>query len=145
MINWCNREIPKFGVLFVYKDQIVKFFTLWAVWSLLQLQLTLIVHRLRICAFVYLLKCACNPQINTWNASVVITKLTQSIEIWFTWGTHVQLQSNKVIVCLIFPFFCVLWTSVLFLVYLVPSFLHFCVFCWWFCGLKWPSSVGLKC
>lgn len=49
------------------------------------------------CAFVCLLKCACYPLINTWNASVVITKLTQSIEIWFTWGTHVQLRSNKAI------------------------------------------------
>ena len=25
------------------------------------------------------------------------------------------------------------------------TFTHFCAFCWWFCSLKWPLSVGLTC
>lgn len=35
-------------------------------------------------------------------------------------------------------------TSVFFIVYLVPNFLAFLCFCWWFCCLKWPPSLVLK-
>ena len=46
----------------------------------------------------------------------------------------------------------ILWIGVLFAVYLVPHFLHFCAFCWWVRCLKWPeyssevlSSVPRSC
>lgn len=123
----------------------MKFFTLWAVWSLLQLQLTLIVHRWRICAFVYLIKCACNPHINTWNASVVITKLDSKhwdlIHLRHTCPVTVK-QGNSV------SYFSILLCAMNkcpFSGLLSAKFLAFLCFLLVILRFKMALSVGLKC
>jgi len=83
-----------------------------------------------------------NPKVNTCSAFVVTCR-------------QAQRQKNVPSVCIPSsgpirwhcPFISALTlkTSILFMVYLMPCFSHFCAFSWWFCCLKCPPSTVLKC
>ena len=55
---------------------------------------------------------------------------------WIAWHARSQLRLNKATLPSV-----ILLTKVLTWVCLVLCFLHFCVFCWWFCYLKWSPSI----
>ena len=62
---------------------------------------------------------------------------TEQQKVWVTWHTYSQLKSNKATLCLLVSTL-KLKTKMLFTIYLVPHFSHFCAFCWWFHCLTWP-------
>lgn len=96
-----------------------------------------------ICKPAYFLKFMCNPWISTHSPSVVICGHAQSsgnwVTHWFTphWGWARQ---RCMLSC-----FSSQTVSVLFLIYLVLHFSHFCVFCWCFHCLKQPPTIMLRC
>lgn len=55
------------------------------------------------------------------------------------WSIRFQLRSNKGTLSLLVSVSGCEQNSLLFARYLVPSFLHFSAFCWWFHSFKWPQ------
>lgn len=95
-----------------------------------------------ICKPACFLKFMCNPWISTHSPSVVICGHAQSSGNWVThwfaphWGWARQR-------CLL-SCFSSQTVSVLFMIYLVLHFSHFCVFCWCFHCLKQPPTIMLR-
>ena len=106
----------------------------------LHTQFILIIHGFHICEFAYLLKFIYNSKVNFGGTFVVICGLVpvqsgekfESLDTWIpswgwtSWGSAFCFSSHTV--------------NVLFIMYLVPHFSHFCAFCWRFHCLKWLSK-----
>lgn len=56
---------------------------------------SILVSRLRVCKFAYMLKCICSPKINTSSAFVVFHGCLQGGKNFESPGTHSQLQLNR--------------------------------------------------
>lgn len=106
------------------------------IWSIL------ILFGFRNFALAYLLKCIRNPQINTHSAFTVIHRDVQSGDRLEPADVHVLSWGQ------------IRWHSAFWFqvtdykpvsLYLMPHCPHFPTFYWWFCCLKWPSSIALNC
>lgn len=87
----------------------------------------------------YLPKFICNYKINTWVLWKSFVDMYSMMKI-LNHCAYSQLMLNKVTLPSCFSFH----TIVLFMVYLMPQFLHFCAFFYWFHCLIWLLSV-VKC
>lgn len=100
----------------------------------------LVNHRFHICKFIYFLKFIYNPHINISSAFSVISDMCRLVKnlSHLTCIFPAEIKQGNAMP----PSFSSHTASILFIVYLVPWFLHFCTFCWQFCHFKWlPISV----
>lgn len=82
----------------------------------------------------------CSPRVSTHSTSTVLRRCAQSSNKFASPGMYVSAETLCLSVSVL-----ILWTSGLFMVYLLPRFLHFCAFFWWFHCSEWPLSRVLRC
>lgn len=133
-----KASFPTLGNLSQIKNINIRREKAWWGYYCKYLQSILIIHRSRICALVYSLKFICNPKIHShckfWLQSTCrIAKTLESTYVhvasWNTAMWHLlSFRANKVL----FP------------IYLMLGFVHFCAFHWWLCcqsGTKQSAEV----
>lgn len=83
----------------------------------------------------YSLKFTGNPKVSTRSTFVDVCRCEERRQSQLSplEGEDIQSSFNSCTV-----------NSVIFIVYYLPRFSHFCVLRWWFCCLKWPPSIVLK-
>lgn len=90
-----------------------------------------------ICKFTYSLKFIYNPKSILLVLSQSVTDMCKlwKLSPWRALSLWVLIRQSLAFLFLLSYCKCVL----------LPCFSHRCAFCWWFCHLKWPPSVVLKC
>lgn len=110
--------------------------------EVINIQFILIIFMFCICKFAYSLKCNCSPQIITCGDFMDTWRYKEWQKIWVTkCAVWAEVKRGNTHCPFLFSAL-TLETSVLFMVYLVPCFAHFCAFHQWFWGLIWPLSVA---
>lgn len=109
------------------------------------MQLILFIHGLCIGKFS-LLKCSCNPKINTCSTFTVIHRNARHAHVrrgkkLESPNAHVPSWGQTVKLCLLVS---ALTNKCSFTIYLMPHSSHLYAFCWWNGCLQWPPSIELK-